>query len=235
MIFFVLLIIAFILSAITGIEAWIFFVGAIVLGIVYVVLDDKKEKELKQKDIDEKEKLRPEYEEYERKYNEVFAKYEKKGVVDEGLYHLLIDKNKLYLLGHKNSLDFYHIRKYSQKIPQTIQEDIYDIEEVRHYQITGSQRSEQYITGGGGGGSSLKGAVIGGVIAGDAGAIIGSRKKVDEVKTTYKNVDDRAIKITFENDTTTYVSFNCYEYLLDHIPEKEYENYIENKKKNGKK
>lgn len=51
------------------------------------------------------------------------------------------------------------------------------------------------VLGGGGGGSSIKGAIIGGVIAGEAGAIIGSRKSTDPITSTTKQIDDRTTKL----------------------------------------
>jgi hypothetical protein len=48
------------------------------------------------------------------------------------------------------------------------------------------------VSGGGGGGSSVKGAIIGGILAGDSGAIIGSRKSTAPISTTTQKIDDRA-------------------------------------------
>ena len=51
------------------------------------------------------------------------------------------------------------------------------------------------VHGGGGGGSSIKGAVVGGIIAGEAGAIIGSRKASNPITSSTKQIDDRTTKL----------------------------------------
>ena len=114
-------------------------------------------------------------------------------------------------------------------IPNKVNEQIYPLSDIKYYKIKGSERKEQYVSGGG---SSIKGAVVGGIIAGDTGAIIGSRKGIE---TTYKDVDDREIIVTLKDGKEVeLVDLECYELLLDYIPEKEYDNYIENKKSKGK-
>jgi hypothetical protein len=89
-----------------------------------------------------------------------------------------------------------------------------------------------------GGGSSIKGAVIGGVIAGGAGAIIGSRNKIN-VKTSTQTHDTRETVIYYEKEDGAVYSyslpgFNLYDYLLQRIPEKDmkYMNLIHNKRNN---
>ena len=54
------------------------------------------------------------------------------------------------------------------------------IDKIKYFRLIGQKYVTTEITGGG---SSLKGAVIGGMIAGDVG-VVGSRKAVDEVKST---------------------------------------------------
>lgn len=55
----------------------------------------------------------------------------------------------------------------------------FPLKNIRYYRLLG----QKYITAeiNGGGGSSIKGAIIGGLIAGGTGAVIGSRKAVDEI------------------------------------------------------
>lgn len=66
------------------------------------------------------------------------------------------------------------------------------------------------VSGGGGGGSSIKGAIIGGVIAGDAGAIIGSRKSTDPITSSTKQIDDRTtnLKILDANNNFFEIVFD---------------------------
>ena len=70
------------------------------------------------------------------------------------------------------------------------------------------------IHGGGGGGSSIKGAIIGGVIAGDAGAIIGSRKPTEAITSTTKQIDDRTtnLKVLDSNNNFCEILFDYNDY-----------------------
>lgn len=70
------------------------------------------------------------------------------------------------------------------------------------------------VHGGGGGGSSIKGAIIGGVIAGEAGAIIGSRKSTDPITSSTKQIDDRTtnVKILDSNNNFCEILFEHNDY-----------------------
>ncbi|NFD87604.1 SHOCT domain-containing protein [Clostridium botulinum] len=79
-----------------------------------------------------------------------------------------------------------------------------------------------------GGGSSISGAIIGGVIAGGAGAIIGSRKKIKSKEINSENIriDKRQTILEYmENEEYKYLFFNSYAYdiLIKLIPEKEFQ------------
>lgn len=81
--------------------------------------------------------------------------------------------------------------------------------------ITGDFFNETIVTGGGGGGSSLKGAIVGGIIAGEAGAIIGSRKKNEPIKTTNVSHDTRRTVLTFKKENQLYsINFLFQNYTL---------------------
>jgi hypothetical protein len=101
------------------------------------------------------------------------------------------------------------------------------VEKVEYYRIIGEVFRENKISGGGGGGSSIKGAVVGGVIAGEAGAIVGSRKKVEPIQSEIITHDTRETTLNFfdENDKRCKLIFdhNSYQVLNDLIPEKEYD------------
>lgn len=114
-------------------------------------------------------------------------------------------------------------------------EHIYAVNEIKYYQLEGSIYQQQHISGGGGGGSSISGAVVGGLLAGDAGAIIGSRKKIDDIQTTYSEEDNRRVVVIFFDDEKLELPYMFYDKLLDYIPEKDYDNYITEKKKKGRK
>lgn len=79
-----------------------------------------------------------------------------------------------------------------------------------------------------GGGSSLGGAIVGGMIAGEAGAVIGSRQ---EIKSETKFIDKRSTILVIEDSSTSKDHFlifdtNAYDVFLEIIPTKE-KSYIE--------
>lgn len=106
------------------------------------------------------------------------------------------------------------------------------IQNIKYYQIEGEVYSETKVSGGGGGGSSLAGAVIGGVIAGGAGAIIGSRRDVEPITSKTIRHNNRCIVIHYcdGNDTAhmevSRLSSEAYPILFSLLPQKEYKYVI---------
>lgn len=105
---------------------------------------------------------------------------------------------------------------------------IIPIDQIIYFYKDGDVQYATQVSGGGGGGSSLTGALVGGLIAGETGAIIGSRRKNEEIKSTIvKAHDDRAVVVRYkENDSIKVLSyldkdFKIYDYLLKKIPEKD--------------
>ena len=104
---------------------------------------------------------------------------------------------------------------------------------IEYFSMGGQKYATTEITGGGGkiGGSSLTGAVVGGVVAGEAGAIIGSRKQTtidpiqshtrvhDETEAYIKYKDQNGILKEIVSDRNADGFFNA---LKKVIPEKEY-------------
>ncbi len=202
--------------------------------ILYLYLENI-EKKKKQEEYDKRLKeLSKPYKEYSKMYDEKLKEYQKNPYyLEDNSYHYAIMNNKILQMFKKTKLE--DIIKYlSRDIPKVYDIE-YDIDEIKYYRLVGSVYQQQYITGGGGGGSSIGGAVVGSLVAGDVGAIIGSRKKVDNIKTTYETKDDRELELTFKDDTTITMSYKFYDKLLEYIPEKEYDNYIANKKAKGRK
>ncbi len=97
---------------------------------------------------------------------------------------------------------------------------------IEYFATQGEIYRENKISGGGGGGSSVGGAVVGAVIAGEAGAIIGSRKKVEEIKSETITHDTREAFINYFDDDkkrmSMFLIFNDFQTLNDIIPEKNY-------------
>ncbi|MGF7012299.1 hypothetical protein M2145_001007 [Lachnospiraceae bacterium PF1-21] len=106
------------------------------------------------------------------------------------------------------------------------------IPEIEYFTTDGDIYTSTNISGGGGvvGGSSLKGAVVGGVIAGDVGAVIGSRKEsvIQGVRSNTTVHDEKFLVIKYKDEqgklcelkvTKGYARLN--DILKDLIPEKE--------------
>lgn len=115
---------------------------------------------------------------------------------------------------------------YNSKIPQiNFTYDEIPIKNIKYFTKEGDIQHSTVVSGGGGGGSSISGAVIGGVLAGGAGAIIGSRKKIDEIQSKIVENDIRKTILKFYRDGNIvsreydYQVFNVFEEL---IPDKEY-------------
>lgn len=100
------------------------------------------------------------------------------------------------------------------------------VDKIQYYTKEGDIQYTSKVSGGGGGGSSIGGAVVGGLIAGDAGAIIGSRKKVEAIRTETETHDTRCTVLRYYAGNTiksiSFAGFEFYDYLLQHIPEKDY-------------
>lgn len=152
--------------------------------------------------------------------------------------------NKAYVIIGSNALHFVaHYSEYNSQSP-SIKNDveysslfekvvpfnskIISFRDILYYGMEGNI-STNAIVSSSGGGSSITGALVGGAIAGDAGAIIGSRKK-NIVSTTLRTTDSRKIEIYFrENGSDTRVIIedpDIYKQLLIKIPEKEISNYL---------
>lgn len=88
----------------------------------------------------------------------------------------------------------------------------------KKYIVSLSQEGNVHYTteihGGGGGGSSITGAIVGGIIAGEAGAIIGSRKEADPITSSTKQIDDRvtSLKLLDSNNNFCEIHFDYNDY-----------------------
>lgn len=96
---------------------------------------------------------------------------------------------------------------------------------IDRFEKTGELFRETKISGGGGGGSSLTGAIVGGAIAGDAGAVIGSRKKVNPVTSQLITHDSRETAFFYFSEKnqrhTWFFNLDAYNVFSELIPEKE--------------
>ena len=93
------------------------------------------------------------------------------------------------------------------------------IKDIANLSQEGSIHYTTSVQGGGGGGSSLKGAIRGGLIAGEIGAIIGSRKEVETITSSVSQVDDRATHMKIIDNNSLYEIIFEYDdyYLLSNL------------------
>ena len=103
---------------------------------------------------------------------------------------------------------------------------IIPIDNIKFFTREGEYRVDNIVEGGG---VNLKGAIVGGVIAGDAGAVLGGREKIT---TKQKEVDKRQTYLYYiqDNQEKRIVLFSeGYDTLLELIPNKDF-SYIEKNK-----
>lgn len=119
------------------------------------------------------------------------------------------------------SMNFYQKLVNDSPIVQQIPFD-----KIQCFMKIGDVQYTSKISGGGGGGSSLSGAIIGALIAGETGAIIGSRRSTSQIKTTVETHDTRKTQLRYLNKNGSIEIFeregyDLYDYLLSKIPEKD--------------
>lgn len=92
----------------------------------------------------------------------------------------------------------------------------YAVKQIMFFREVGSV---QYTTSVNGGGVNLAGAVVGGMVAGAAGAVIGSRQAVTSSTETH---DDRKVVLKLNDGREKVYDYKYYDYFIKLIPEKEY-------------
>ena len=99
------------------------------------------------------------------------------------------------------------------------------LSDIKYFHVVGDMYTTTNISGGGGGGYSLSGAIVGGMVAGDVGAIIGSRQPVNPIVSSTKVHDNRTVELLFHRNgyvDTLKLNYEILDYLKRWIPEKEY-------------
>lgn len=100
--------------------------------------------------------------------------------------------------------------------------------EIQYYRLAGKERAETKIQSINDG-VNIKGAIVGGLIGGDAGAVIGSQYNKGRIYSYSEHFDERYVEIYFQQNGSTYklkLSANAYPLLEQWFPEKEYEYVI---------
>lgn len=108
------------------------------------------------------------------------------------------------------------------------------IEDIEYFSIVGEKYREQIISGGGSTNIDLGGAVLGSLIAGDAGMILGGQRKVKEIETKTIVHDTRCLCVSYFSNNKRYKLFfdkDLEQYLIDNIGELE-KDIVDTKKKN---
>ena len=142
----------------------------------------------------------------------------------------------------KNNLNLFPINPFiiiENSLGWNLAENVFlskiPFENIDYFSIEGEVIHENKISGGGGGGTSIGGAIVGQLLAGDVGAIIGSRKQVEPVKSELVNHDNRRTVLTYLDENNEkkdiFFTFEAYTKFKELIPEKSFE-IVEALKKN---
>lgn len=100
-----------------------------------------------------------------------------------------------------------------------------NIADIEYYLISGQETSEFKVEGGGSSGPSITGAIVGGLLAGEAGAVIGGMPKPEPVYTYTKYNEGRCVELVYkENERVQKIklSYPAFPFLERWMPEKEY-------------
>lgn len=189
----------------------------------------KLKEEFSQKYKLEQEKYEQFVEEYKNEISEFNNKYF--SYLKDGEFDICVGINDNDLNVFKiSSPKKYEIRKKSLGWDDTYSANIIEKESLAGYVVKikswklesimffSSEGNVQYTEKISGGGANIKGAVIGGIVGGEAGAIVGGRQSVTSSTMTH---DDRYTLLKLTNEEV-HLPFEIYEFLTKLIPEKEY-------------
>ena len=146
--------------------------------------------------------------------------------------NLFIISSLVNIKNYMDTLSLENLRKF-MGYEFLIFNKVIPITQIEYFSLEGEIFMETKITGGGGGGSSITGAVVGGLIAGGAGAIVGSRKGITPISSQIIKHDNRETELKYYDDEnnlqTLMFSYESYEIFKLLIPEKEYRFIISKK------
>lgn len=111
-----------------------------------------------------------------------------------------------------------------------------DIADVEYYLIAGRETSEFRIEGGGASGPNIEGAIIGGILAGEAGAIIGGMPEPKPVYSYTKYNEGRCVELVYKKNGRIQkikLSYPAFPFLEQWMPEKEYSYVVFNSRANN--
>lgn len=193
---------------------------------------------IKKQNINKENKIVENMNQFQREYNEYI---EKLGVVKCDTQVTLIEMNEYdfesqiphYLWIADDNLNMFPMSKYYKESRtsaiykpdvSTLHLITISLESILYFEEVGELRKYTKVSGGG---TSLKGALVGYVIAGDIGALIGSRSSIE---TEIVSEDDRRIELIYrdQDDTINNIEFtyDAYYILKKIIPSKEFRRII---------
>lgn len=103
--------------------------------------------------------------------------------------------------------------------------------EIQHYRLVGQERTETKVQSTNDG-VNVRGAIVGGIIGGDAGAIIGSQHNKGRIYSYSEHFDERYVEIYYLKNNNTHklkLGAKAYQLLEQWFPEKNYEYVVSTK------
>lgn len=141
------------------------------------------------------------------------------GLNKNGKYPLYFTEGKLIDDHLQKKFEEINQKKLVNSFISNLKSFALNIDKIKFFTTEGSIQRFSKVEGGG---SSVGGAIIGGLVAGDAGAIIGSRK---EITTSIETIDSRKVWLLIEEDSKVKkieFDYEFYDIFNRLIPEKEY-------------
>lgn len=146
-------------------------------------------------------------------------------------FYVWTDNDTLYIFPTEEHLTEKHITyrtlpKDLERLLNSKDIRLYQIKKsnIEYYKISGDKRAETRVQTNNTG-VNVKGAVVGGLIAGEAGAIIGSQHNRNNVYSTTHHFDERYVELFYRNADVTdklKLSITAYSLLEKWFPDKEY-------------
>ncbi len=151
-------------------------------------------------------------------------------ILEIGAKYVAYGNHNLYIW-NRDYIDFgaYKEIAYDQFLQEDLISKLLSVsikyDEIIFFSKEGDIQYTTEIFGGGGGGSSISGAIVGGIVAGSTGAIIGSRKQMNEVSSRTITHDSRHTLLRYKKKISVselkFPSYMVYDFLLRHFPEKD--------------
>lgn len=146
-------------------------------------------------------------------------------------FYAWVDNDTLYIFPTEEHLTEKHIvyRTLPKDLERLLKSDdipLYKIDKgcIDYYKIVGSERAETQIQTANTG-VNVKGAIVGGIIAGEAGAIIGSQHNTNNMYSTTQHFDERYVELFYHETGKIQkikLSITAYPILEKCFPDKEY-------------